>query len=73
MTIEGDEYRLWGADDSYIAGLISAKVALLYPKLAAVVPEVVPEVATEVATEVAPEVAFEVATEGPTATLPTEQ
>jgi hypothetical protein len=93
MTIEGDEYRLWGADDSYIAGLISAKVAMLYPKLAAVatavatavVPEVVPEVATEVApevapevvpevaTEVAPEVAFEVATEGPTATLPTEQ
>jgi len=69
MTIEGDEYRLWGADDSYIAGLISAKVAMLYPKLAEVVPEVVPEVATEVV----PEVATEVATEEPTATLPADQ
>ena len=34
MTIEGDEYRLWGADDSYISDLITARVALLYPKLA---------------------------------------
>ena len=64
MTIEGDEYRLWGADDSYIADLISAKVALLYPKLS---------VATEVVPEVVPEVATEVATEEPTATLLTEQ
>ena len=54
MTIEGDEYRLWGADDSYIAGLISAKVAMLYPKLAVAAEA---EVATEVATEVAAEVA----------------
>ena len=68
MTIEGDEYRLWGADDSYIADLISAKVALLYPKLA-----VVPEVATEVATEVEVASETEVATEEPTATLLTEQ
>ena len=78
MTIDGDEYRLWGADDSYIADLISAKVALLYPKLA-VVPEVATEVEVateaEVASEVVPEVASEteVATEEPTATLLTEQ
>ena len=66
MTIEGDEYRLWGADDSYIAGLISAKVALLYPKLAvATEAEVVTE--TEVATEA------EVVTEEPSTTLPEEQ
>ena len=35
MTIEGDEYRSWGADDSYISNLIDAKVGLfLSPKLA---------------------------------------
>ena len=34
MTIEGEEYRLWGAEDSYITELIASKVALLYPKLA---------------------------------------
>lgn len=34
MTIEGDEYRSWGVDDSYISDLIAARVALLYPKLA---------------------------------------
>lgn len=73
MTIEGDEYRLWGADDSYIAGLISAKVALLYPKLA-VVPEleVVPT-ETEVVTETEVATETEVVTEEPTTTLPEEQ
>lgn len=51
MTIEGDEYRSWGADDSYISNLIDAKVGLfLSPKLAeqAVAP-VTEEVAAPVA------------------------
>jgi len=34
MTVEGEEYRLWGNDDSYISDLIAAKVASLYPKVA---------------------------------------
>jgi len=34
MTVEGEEYRLWGADDSYISDLIAAKVASLCPKVA---------------------------------------
>jgi len=44
MTVEGDEYRLWGADDSYISDLIAARVALLYPKLAEQAVEPVSEV-----------------------------
>jgi hypothetical protein len=30
MTIEGEEYSLWGNDDSYIADLVAKKVASLH-------------------------------------------
>jgi len=32
MIIEGEEYKKWGNDDSYITDLIAAKVASLFPK-----------------------------------------
>lgn len=31
MTIEGEEYSLWGSDDSYLADLVAKKVASLHP------------------------------------------
>lgn len=32
MRIEGEDYRKWGNDDSYVSDLIAAKVASLFPK-----------------------------------------
>ena len=31
MTIEGEEYSLWGNDDNYITDLVAKKVASLHP------------------------------------------
>jgi len=31
MTIEGEEYSLWGNDDNYITDLVAKKVASLQP------------------------------------------
>ena len=31
MTIEGEEYSLWGSDDNYITDLVAKKVASLHP------------------------------------------